>query len=138
MYKSLLTTALFMLLCAPLGAQGGDECATAEVIPVTGYGSYVVAMDNTTATTGIDPAPTIPCAVVGALNDDIWFSFTPDADGALMVDTCDPTGWDTDMVVYDGSLGCADRLAGASRAWVDGRSFPVSLPGMQRSRPTRH
>lgn len=106
MYKSLLTIIAFAFLCAPVGAQGGDECVTAEIIMVTGYGTYTVAMDNTAASTGLDPAPTIPCAVVGALNDDIWFSFTPDADGALMVDTCDPTGWDTDMVVYDGSGGC--------------------------------
>ncbi|MEC9477267.1 MAG: hypothetical protein VX764_09535 [Planctomycetota bacterium] len=107
MYRTQLFVVAMVLLCSPLGAQGGDECATAEVIPVSGYGSYIVAMDNTTATTGLDPSPTIPCAVLGALNNDIWFSFTPDADGALMVDTCDPTGWDTDMVIYDGSGSCS-------------------------------
>ena len=111
MNKSLLITTMIVFFCAPLGAQGGDECVSAEVIAVTGYGFYQVAMDNTSATTGIDPAPTIPCAVLGALNADIWFSFTPDADGALMVDTCDPTGWDTDLVVYDGSGGCGALIA---------------------------
>jgi hypothetical protein len=111
MNKSLLITTMIAFFCAPLAAQGGDECTSAEVIAVTGYGFYQVAMDNTLATTGIDPDPTIPCAVLGALNADIWFSFTPDADGALMVDTCDPTGWDTDLVVYDGSGGCGALIA---------------------------
>ncbi|MGE4619683.1 MAG: hypothetical protein AAEJ04_07745 [Planctomycetota bacterium] len=106
MYKSILIAAAIILLGTPLGAQGGDECASAEVIAVSGFGSYVVAMDNTTATTGLDPIPVIACNVSGQFSDDIWFSFTPDADGSLMADTCDLLGWDTDMVVYDGSGGC--------------------------------
>ncbi|MEC9477265.1 MAG: hypothetical protein VX764_09525 [Planctomycetota bacterium] len=107
MRKLCLLTAILAFSTTGLMAQtGGDECDVADVIAVAGFGTYVVAMDNTAATTGLDPIPTIPCAVVGQFSDDIWFSFTPDADGAIDVTTCDPAGWDTDMILYDGSGGC--------------------------------
>jgi len=103
-----LITAIFAFSATGLWAQtGGDECDVADVITVSGFGTYVVAMDNTTATTGTDPAPTIPCAVFGQNTSDIWFCFTPDADGAINASTCDPTSWDTDMMLYDGAGGCA-------------------------------
>ena len=106
-----LITAIFAFSATGLWAQtGGDECDVADVITVSGFGTYVVAMDNTAATTGTDPAPVIPCAVFGQNTNDIWFSFVPDADGAIDVTTCDPTSWDTDLLLYDGSGGCGALL----------------------------
>ena len=103
-----LITAIFAFSATGLWAQtGGDECDVADVITVSGFGTYVVAMDNTAATTGTDPAPVIPCAVFGQNTSDIWFSFVPDADGAINATTCDPASWDTDMMLYDGAGGCA-------------------------------
>jgi hypothetical protein len=106
MRQLFLITSILALFATGVCAQGGDECDVADVITISGFGTYIVAMDNTTATTGTDPAPTIPCAVFGQNTDDIWFSFVPDADGAIDVTTCDPAGWDTDMILYDGSGGC--------------------------------
>ncbi|MGE4620316.1 MAG: hypothetical protein AAEJ04_10970, partial [Planctomycetota bacterium] len=111
MYKSVFFIAFLALFCSPLGAQGADECTSADVIAVAGYATYVVAMDNTTATTGLDPLPNpATCLVLGQFTDDIWFSFTPDGDGAVNVTTCDATSWDTDLAMYDGSGGCAGLL----------------------------
>ena len=85
MRKLFLITTMLAFSATGLWAQtGGDECVVADDIAVAGFGTYVVAMTNVGATTGIDPAPTIPCAVFGQNTDDIWFSFVPDADGASM------------------------------------------------------
>ena len=111
MRKLFLITTILAFSATGLWAQtGGDECAVADDIAVSGFGTYVVAMDNTAATTGTDPAPVIPCAVFGQNTNDIWFSFVPDADGAIDVTTCDPTSWDTDLLLYDGSGGCGALL----------------------------
>ena len=107
MRKLFLITTMLAFSATGLWAQtGGDECVVADDIAVAGFGTYVVAMTNVGATTGIDPAPSIPCAVFGQNTDDIWFSFVPDADGAIDVTTCDPTSWDTDLLLYDGGSGC--------------------------------
>jgi hypothetical protein len=111
MRKLFLITTMLAFSATGLWAQtGGDECAVADDIAVAGFGTYVVAMTNVGATTGTDPAPSIPCAVFGQNTDDIWFSFVPDADGAIDVTTCDPTSWDTDLLLYDGSGGCGALL----------------------------
>ncbi|PCJ12416.1 MAG: hypothetical protein COB10_07300, partial [Planctomycetota bacterium] len=109
MRNLLLITTMLAFSATSLWAQtGGDECGVADVIPISGFGTYSIAMDSTTATSGSDPVPVIPCgAFMGIFNQDIWFSFVPDADGAIDVTTCDPTSWDTDLVLYDGSAGCA-------------------------------
>ncbi|HIC22021.1 MAG TPA: hypothetical protein EYO84_01230, partial [Planctomycetes bacterium] len=107
MRKLFLITTMLAFSATGLWAQtGGDECVVADDIAVAGFGTYVVAMTNVGATTGTDPAPSIPCAVFGQNTDDIWFSFVPDADGAIDVTTCDPTSWDTDLLLYDGAGGC--------------------------------
>ena len=112
MRKLFLITTILAFSATSLWAQtGGDECDVADVIPISGFGTYLVAMDNTAATTGTDPVPTIPCgAFMGIFNQDIWFSFVPDADGAIDVTTCDPTSWDTDMALYDEGTGCTGLL----------------------------
>ncbi|MEC9477266.1 MAG: hypothetical protein VX764_09530 [Planctomycetota bacterium] len=103
----LITTIVACSTAGVFAQTGGDECDVADPIVISGFGTYVTPMDNTTATTGTNGAPVIPCAVVGQFTDDIWFSFSPDADGAVDVSTCDPAGWDTDLLLYDGTSGCA-------------------------------
>ena len=112
MRKLCLITAIFAFSATGLWAQtGGDECAVADVITISGFGTYAVAMDNTTATTGTDPAPVIPCdAFMGIFNQDIWWSVVFDADGVINATTCDVGSWDTDMAFYDGSGGCGSLL----------------------------
>ena len=106
MRQLFLITSILALFATGVCAQGGDECDVADVITISGFGTYIVAMDNTTATTGVDPLPVIPCAVMGGFWSDIWFAFVPDADGAITATTCDAAGWDTDMALYDGTGGC--------------------------------
>ena len=106
MRKLFLITTILAFSATGLWAQGGDECDVADVITISGFGTYIVPMDNTTATTGVDPLPVIPCAVMGGFWSDIWFAFVPDADGAITATTCDAAGWDTDMALYDGTGGC--------------------------------
>ena len=106
MRKLFLITTMLAFSATGVWAQGADECDVADVITISGFGTYIVAMDNTTATTGVDPLPVIPCAVMGGFWSDIWFAFVPDADGAITATTCDAAGWDTDMALYDGTGGC--------------------------------
>jgi len=112
MRKLFLITTILAFSATSLWAQtGGDECGVADVITISGFGTYAIAMNSTTATSGSDPVPVIPCgAFMGIFNQDIWFSFVPDGDGAIDVTTCDPTSWDTDLALYDGSAGCAALL----------------------------
>jgi len=100
MRKLFLITTILAFSATGLWAQGGDECDVADVVTISGFGTYIVPMDNTTATTGVDPLPVIPCAVMGGFWSDIWFAFVPDADGAITATTCDAAGWDTDMALY--------------------------------------
>ncbi|MEE2855834.1 MAG: hypothetical protein VX949_00410, partial [Planctomycetota bacterium] len=81
MRQLFLITSILAFSATSLWAQtGGDECDVADVISIAGFGTYAIAMDNTTATTGVDPVPVIPCgAFMGIFNQDIWFSFVPDA-----------------------------------------------------------
>ena len=112
MRKLFLIATMLAFSATGVWAQtGGDECDVADVITISGFDTYAIAMDSTTATSGSDPVPVIPCgAFIGIFNQDIWFSFVPDADGAIDVTTCDPTSWDTDLALYDGSAGCAALL----------------------------
>ncbi|MGE4613027.1 MAG: hypothetical protein AAEJ46_01610, partial [Planctomycetota bacterium] len=71
MRKLFLITTMLAFSATGLWAQtGGDECVVADDIAVAGYGTYIVAMTNVGATTGTDPAPSIPCAVFGQNTDD--------------------------------------------------------------------
>lgn len=84
-------------------AASNDECITSTEIFIAGPGIYTAAMDSTTASTGLDPLPTVPCTVLGQMDNDIWYSFTPDVDMSVELHTCDPLGWDTDLALYEGA-----------------------------------
>jgi len=87
----------------PCLAAANDECDGAFVVgPAAGFGIYTAFIDSTLASDSAYPLPTIPCDVMGSFSNDVWFNFTPDADGAITVHTCDPAGYDTDLAVYEG------------------------------------
>ncbi len=74
-----------------------DDCSTAEAIgEVTDY-----PFSTTSATTsGLD---------THSVNQDIWYAYTPAADGTIDVDLCG-SGFDTKLVIYDGSCGSLNEL----------------------------
>ncbi|MBT5738838.1 MAG: hypothetical protein HN891_04040 [Planctomycetes bacterium] len=87
----------------------GDECSTAILV---GLGE--TQFDTSTSTTSIDPYSETGCTdtLLGAMEQDIWFSFLAPADGFATFSLCDPNGFDSDLVVYEGfcssmvQLGC--------------------------------
>ncbi|MGE4620315.1 MAG: hypothetical protein AAEJ04_10965, partial [Planctomycetota bacterium] len=92
-------------------AATNNECIDATDIPIAGAGVYSAAMDSTGASLGADPLPTVPCAVMGAFDNDIWYSFTPDVTAVAEIHSCDATGWDTDIAVYEGDCAALTELA---------------------------
>ena len=118
----------------PCDAADNDECDGAIVIgPAAGFGIYTGFIDSTLASPSANPIPTIPCTVLGNLDNDVWFSFTPDADGAITVHTCDGAGYDTDLVVYEGAdcttmveVGCN----GDATILVGCQAFYSHIPGI--------
>jgi hypothetical protein len=82
-----------------------DECDVATFIDVSaGAGVYTAAFDTTTASDSANPAPTIPCTVLGALSNDVWWEFTSSVDGIAELHTCGVAGnLDTDLVIYEGA-----------------------------------
>ncbi len=96
-----IITAVGCLTSGAFAGSYGDECSDAIVASV-GANSF----DTTSAT----PSPEIPdeaqCA--GTWLDwnnspDIWFTFTPLTSGTYSFTTCDPTSYDTSMVLYQGN-----------------------------------
>lgn len=104
---SILMLAVALFLGTPANAQpANDECVGATPIDLG-----VNLIDTTGATSSIDPAGSVPCAVLGALSADCWYSFTPAESGLLNITTCDAAGIDTDLVVYDGDCSTLNELA---------------------------
>ena len=118
-----------------------DECDVATFIDVSaGSGVYTAAFDTTTATDSANPAPTIPCTVLGALSNDVWWEFTSSVDGIAELHTCGTAGdLDTDLVLYEGfdcttmvEVGCngdANILAGCQAFYSHIQFVPV-IAGM--------
>ena len=95
-----------------LFAQGSDECASAQPIALSGYGSIELLVDNNNATNNPnDPAVVddlCPDTFLGDLLSDVWFSWTAPAEGLLELSTCNnPGGLDTDIVLYESTNGCS-------------------------------
>lgn len=84
------------------GMGGSDDCTTAD--PISGSG--VFPFDNSMATT--DGNPHAACDFFGQNNieNDVWFCWTADCDGNVVVETCGLTGVDTKLAVYDGCAVC--------------------------------
>jgi hypothetical protein len=88
---------------------GGDDCASAT--PIVGQGTF--GYDNTGATTGTDGQTESLCFFFGssAVDNDVWFEWTADADGVATVSTCNGTTDDSKLAAYPsgtcGSVGSA-------------------------------
>ncbi|MBI70099.1 MAG: hypothetical protein CMJ38_08965 [Phycisphaerae bacterium] len=88
-------------------AAGGDECEDALVATV---GSQ--AFDTSLATPSTPEPDDSQCAgtyLDWTSSQDVWFVWTPDADGVASFDTCDAASYDTSMVLYEGS--CDNQVA---------------------------
>ncbi len=88
--------------------QLNDEAASA--LDITGLTS--VTTDTTAATNSADPFDSLTCpgTDLGTCQKDVWFRWTSPGNGDLTVDTCDPGGFDTDLVLYDGGLGALTQI----------------------------
>ena len=84
-------------LCLPPPA-GNDACADAEAI--AGQGTF--PFDNSAATTDGDPDPLCDFFATTQIDNDVWFCWTADCAGSVRVETCNLTGVDTKIAVYDG------------------------------------
>ncbi len=125
-------TKLFVALLASsamtvASAQNGtDTCTTPDLI--AGQGSF--AFDNSMATTGLEGQTEYICYSFGtsAVSDDVWFTWTADADGNATISTCLST-FDTKIAAYPAggcptagsSLACNDDSCGLQSSM----SFPV-------------
>jgi hypothetical protein len=85
---------------------GSDDCSTADAI--SGQGLF--AFDNSAATTGAEGQAESLCYVFGTsvVSNDVWFSWTADADGVAQVSSCNQTSVDTKLAAYSGSACPAD------------------------------
>jgi hypothetical protein len=108
----------FLLDVAPVPAN--DSCATPAVAN-PGGASY----DNTTATTGSE-GQSNPC---GAIQDDLWFTWTASVTGTASIDTCFQTAVNTSLAVYAGA-GCptGPALACSDDACAGGQQSEVTIP----------
>jgi len=78
---------------------GGDTCADAIVVSA-GSTSFDNSF-NTDSGIAYDDAQCVG-TYLGEMHNDQWFIFTPLTDGLASFSTCDGSGFDTDMVLYEG------------------------------------
>ncbi len=93
-------------LFPPAGGCPGDECD--DPIPaVLGFNPF----DTTECGDSPDPydAAQCPATSLGDMNQDIWFTYTPDECGMLKVDTCGTASFDTDLVAYH-AISCSEKI----------------------------
>ena len=106
-----------------------DACADAAVL--TEGDTYFTTVDATT------DGPAHPsCAIEddgGVTANDVWYRYTPIANGLLTISTCDQANYDTDLVIYDNNdcnalsfLACNDDGAGCT-SWSS--HLEVSVEG---------
>ncbi len=108
---TMLAVGMSELVCGqvpPGPPPSNDECSGS--IPIfIGLND----IDSNNATTGGPPADSSQCSgtFLGDVGNDIWYSYTPPADGTLSVSTCDIASWDTDLLVYEGDCGSLLQIA---------------------------
>jgi len=84
--------------CSVVAAPPNDDCA--DAFPIAGPGVY--GYSNFNATT--DGPAHAACDEAGqqGIDADVWFCWTSDCDGQIIVTTCGLTGTDSKIAVYDG------------------------------------
>ncbi|MGE4618459.1 MAG: dockerin type I repeat-containing protein [Planctomycetota bacterium] len=90
------------------GGGAGDDCIDA-IVAVDGAN----AVDNTAATTGVDPISDAECpgTFIGQFVNDLWYSYTATSSGSMDVSTCDSITFDSDIAVYTGGCGTLTQIA---------------------------
>lgn len=91
------STINLSIFAAPTPAPN-DTCATPAIAT---FGAN--AFDTSEATA--DPSMFVECAPNSTQSRDVWFEFTPPADGLLRLATCPGTSWNTVVSVHDGACG---------------------------------
>ena len=99
---------------------GPDDCSGATAIA----GDGVYAFDATGATTGAEGQNEAICYNFGssAVDNDVWFEWTADTDGTVVVSTCNDATADTKIAAYPGggcpadgsAIACNDDSAGCA------------------------
>jgi len=86
-----------------------DECSGAEAI--AGDGAF--AFDNTAGSTGTEGQNEYICYQFGSstIDNDVWFAWTADLDGDVVVDTCGGTSMDSKLSISSGSCGALTSLS---------------------------
>ncbi len=114
-----ITSFLALFLAVTMGI-AQDDCTTATAVT---EGSYTSQIND---------------AIPGINNgDDIWFSFSPAASGALTISVCDdPDNPDTRVFLYDGSCAALNLLADDDDGCVG--SFESLLTGVVVSSGTTY
>ena len=115
-----LTLALCLVgsLAAPALGQGSDSCTTPTSI--AGLGTF--AFDNTAASTGLEGQTEFLCYAFGSsiIDNDVWFSWTAQQTGSVIIKSCGTTSIDTKISAYPGgacptvgsSIACNDDSCG--------------------------
>ena len=112
MKKSTFISCVAAQLLACPFAFAQDECATAPTL-VSGVAS---AFDTATATVTALPVVTDElCATTDlvwvATQQDVWFQWTPTANGIADFSTCNSASYDTSIVIYSGSCATLTPVA---------------------------
>lgn len=121
---------VLLAFAAPAVAQGTDSCASPT--PIAGNGPF--AFNNSAATAG--PQDTVVCGI--NIERDVWFVWTAPTTDTYVASTCNGTGLDTLMAVYDGNscpagaaLGCNDDSCNLQSSVgfnaVQGNSYVIQL-----------
>jgi len=83
----------------------GDACSFA--LPVnTGANPF----DTTDFTNSPEPDGCPSISNLGGFNNDAWFVYTSPSRGLLIIDTCNPVSYDTDLAAYSGSCSSLNLL----------------------------
>lgn len=103
-----------MMTCTTfaIGPQGnGDECFDAVTATISGPNYF----DTSSATPGTEPEPDESMCPGTFLNwsssPDVWFVFTPPTTTTYTFSTCNLDGYDTSMVLYEGSCSSLVQIA---------------------------
>ena len=89
--------------CIPFPA---DECAT-SIIAIIGSNP----IDTSGATDSGDLVAPCGGSFIGLMSQDIWYNFQPSSNGNLIISTCGTVGFDSSLIVYQGSCGALVQVA---------------------------
>jgi hypothetical protein len=100
------------LCAAALGqAPTNDNCLTAAVAIL----GVPAPFDTTNATASPEAVDPNQCAGTflnwGANDPDVWFRWTPDRSGNVVITTCDAASFDTSMIIYTGTCSGLTQVA---------------------------